>query len=87
MWQGSQSLKEKSNIFTSILLNGYGPPTGLCFDTTCEKNDPIMVGVPVYDPIMVGVPVYDPIMVGVPVYDPIMVGVPVYDPITVGVPV
>ena len=38
VWQGNKSLKDKSNIFTGVLYKNYRPPTGFCFDITC--NDP-----------------------------------------------
>ena len=34
-WRGSQSLGAASEIFTGIMYNGYGPPSGFCFDIFC----------------------------------------------------
>ena len=42
VWRGSQSLGKQTEIFTSILYNGYGPPAGFCFDQSCA-DQPIMV--------------------------------------------
>ncbi len=41
VWQASSSLGEKAKIFTGILPNGYSPPDGFCFDSSCG-DDPIM---------------------------------------------
>lgn len=41
VWQGSQNLGESAWIFTGVLPNGYGPPSGFCFDILCN-DDPIM---------------------------------------------
>lgn len=39
IWQGSQSLADESNIFTSIMFNHYNAPEGFCFDVTCHDDD------------------------------------------------
>lgn len=46
VWRGSKSgnLGKSSDIFTGVLLNGYGPPPGFCFDQFC--NDPPMMADP-----------------------------------------
>ena len=36
VWRGSTSLKESSDLFTSVLYLGYGPPFGFCFDVGCK---------------------------------------------------
>jgi lysosomal alpha-mannosidase len=41
LWQGSESLGDESLLFTGILPNGYGPPSGFCWDSTC-RDEPIM---------------------------------------------
>lgn len=41
LWQGSESLGKDAQIFTGILPNLYLPPTGFCWETTCQ-DDQIM---------------------------------------------
>ncbi|XP_045601316.2 lysosomal alpha-mannosidase isoform X1 [Procambarus clarkii] len=41
VWQGSQNLGKSAWLFTGVLPNGYGPPSGFCFDILCN-DDPIM---------------------------------------------
>ncbi|XP_030753916.1 lysosomal alpha-mannosidase-like [Sitophilus oryzae] len=36
VWRGSKSLGQSSDIFTSVLYNEYGPPSGFCFDILCS---------------------------------------------------
>lgn len=48
MWRGSDDLKEKSDLFTSILYESYCPPSGFCFDSQCS-DDPIMDDPNLYD--------------------------------------
>ncbi|XP_051165377.1 lysosomal alpha-mannosidase-like [Leptopilina boulardi] len=38
IWKGSPSLGASSNLFTSILYNLYGPPSGFCFDSLCSDQ-------------------------------------------------
>lgn len=39
LWKGSASLNPaQTTLFTGALFNGYGPPSGFCFDRGC--NDP-----------------------------------------------
>ena len=35
-------LGDTADLFTGVLLNGYNPPPGFCFDELCT-DDPIMV--------------------------------------------
>ena len=42
IWEGSQSLKELTDIFTGVTYNHYVPPPGFCFDMFCS-DQPIMV--------------------------------------------
>ena len=42
VWRGSQTLGEATEIFTSVLFEGYGPPKGFCFDEGCD-DQPVMV--------------------------------------------
>ena len=35
VWRGSASIGEASDIFTSVLYNGYGPLSGFCYDVLC----------------------------------------------------
>ena len=42
IWEGSQSLKELTDIFTGVTYSNYNPPHGFCFDQSC-KDPPIMV--------------------------------------------
>ena len=42
VWRGSASLQAASDIFTGVTYNGYGPPSGFCFDTLC-RSPPIQV--------------------------------------------
>ncbi|KAF2364115.1 Glycoside hydrolase family 38 N-terminal domain [Trinorchestia longiramus] len=41
VWQPSRSLGEAAWLFTGALPNGYGPPSGFCFDDTCS-DAPVM---------------------------------------------
>lgn len=42
VWRGSpNNLGEDAQLFTGVLYNGYGPPSGFCWDINC-KDDPIM---------------------------------------------
>jgi lysosomal alpha-mannosidase len=41
LWRGSDDLKEKSDLFTSVMYDTYCPPAGFCFDQGCS-DDPIM---------------------------------------------
>ena len=36
LWQASASLGDAASIFTGILPNGYGAPSGFCFDDNCR---------------------------------------------------
>ena len=39
LWFGSDSLSEQtSSLFTGVLPNGYNPPSGFCFDDTCDDQ-------------------------------------------------
>ena len=33
---------DQSSLFTGVLYNGYGPPSGFCFDAFCS-DEPIRV--------------------------------------------
>ena len=44
VWRGSNSLGEATEIFTGVLYNGYGSPSGFCFDEGCD-DPPIMVSI------------------------------------------
>ena len=39
VWQGSRSLKDKSNILAGVLYNKYSPPPGFCFDISCTDPE------------------------------------------------
>lgn len=41
IWQASDSLGSTSNLFTSILYDGYSSPNGFCFDVLCSE-DPVV---------------------------------------------
>lgn len=41
IWQASDSLGEKADLFTGVLYNTYQPPPGFCFDILCS-DDPII---------------------------------------------
>ncbi|XP_068205819.1 lysosomal alpha-mannosidase-like isoform X1 [Palaemon carinicauda] len=41
VWEASANLGKDAWLFTGVLPNGYGPPTGFCFDILCN-DDPIM---------------------------------------------
>ncbi|CAK8687802.1 unnamed protein product [Clavelina lepadiformis] len=42
IWRGSESLDSpNADLFTGVNENGYGPPSGFCFDTYCA-DEPIM---------------------------------------------
>ena len=43
VWRGSKSLGEPAEIFTGVLFNGYGAPSGFCFDIRCQTAVPIQV--------------------------------------------
>ena len=43
VWRGSKSLGESVEIFTGVLFEGYGPPSGFCFDIQCHDIVPIQV--------------------------------------------
>ena len=43
VWRGSKSLGEPAEIFTGVLFEGYGPPSGFCFDLQCKNVIPIQV--------------------------------------------
>lgn len=38
IWQASDSLGSTSNLFTSILYDGYSSPHGFCFDVLCSEE-------------------------------------------------
>lgn len=40
IWHGSENLGEKSDLFTGVLFNNYGPPPGFCWDILCD-DEPI----------------------------------------------
>lgn len=40
VWMASESLGDQSSLFTGVLYNGYGPPSGFCFDAFCS-DEPI----------------------------------------------
>ena len=42
VWRGSETLGQATEIFTSVLYDGYGPPKGFCFDRGCD-DPPVMV--------------------------------------------
>lgn len=42
IWDGSDDLGDDANILTGVMFQGYGPPSGFCFDDGCT-DDPIMV--------------------------------------------
>lgn len=49
LWVTSSSLsRESSSLFTGVLPNGYNPPSGFCFDDTCE-DEPIVDSADSYD--------------------------------------
>ena len=55
VWRGSQTLGQATEIFTSVLYDGYGPPRGFCFDRGCD-DPPVMVScmhmyITIYDDI------------------------------------
>ena len=64
VWQGSASLKNESDIFTSVFWGDYYAPKGFCFDPTC--NDPeINVSRTCYIQLWIWLTVTkDPILVG-----------------------
>ncbi|KAL6078171.1 carbohydrate binding [Balamuthia mandrillaris] len=39
IWRGSQSLGHETEMFTHVLYDHYGPPSGFCFE--CDNVDPI----------------------------------------------
>jgi lysosomal alpha-mannosidase len=39
VWRGSESLGQETEIFTSVMYDGYGPPDGFCFE--CDNVPPI----------------------------------------------
>lgn len=41
VWQASDNLGNKADLFTGILYNTYSPPPGFCFDIFCD-DDPII---------------------------------------------
>ncbi|XP_076058752.1 lysosomal alpha-mannosidase II isoform X1 [Oratosquilla oratoria] len=41
LWEASRSLGDEGTLFTGALPNGYGPPSGFCFDLLCN-DEPIM---------------------------------------------
>lgn len=41
MWQGSSTLGDNSNIFTSIMYDSYSTPQEFCYDVLCDKTEPI----------------------------------------------
>lgn len=41
VWQASDSLGPKADLFTGVLFNTYSPPPGFCFDILCS-DDPII---------------------------------------------
>ena len=44
VWRGNKSLQETAEIFTGVTFNGYGAPSGFCFDQRCgASNTPIQV--------------------------------------------
>lgn len=38
IWKASDSLGSSSNLFTSILYDGYSSPSGFCFDVLCSEE-------------------------------------------------
>ena len=42
IWKGSDSLGQRSWLFTGLLANVYNPPISFCFDELCG-DDPIEV--------------------------------------------
>ena len=38
LWQASENLGKAAQLFTGVLPNGYGLPTGFCFDAYCSLN-------------------------------------------------
>ncbi|KAH7644224.1 lysosomal alpha-mannosidase-like protein 2 [Dermatophagoides farinae] len=42
VWQGSDDLGNRSDIFTGMMQMGYGPPNGLDWDLVGGENDPIV---------------------------------------------
>lgn len=41
VWEASANLGKDAWLFTGVLPNGYGPPSGFCFDILCN-DEPIM---------------------------------------------
>ncbi|GAB1602915.1 lysosomal alpha-mannosidase-like [Argonauta hians] len=41
VWKANPNIGANADLFTGILLNGYNPPPGFCFDILCA-DDPIM---------------------------------------------
>lgn len=41
IWHGSPNLGASSDLFTSVLFNGYSAPPGFCFDVLC-RDEPII---------------------------------------------
>lgn len=41
VWKANKNLGDTADLFTGVLLNGYNPPPGFCFDELCT-DDPIM---------------------------------------------
>ncbi|XP_035231456.1 lysosomal alpha-mannosidase-like isoform X2 [Stegodyphus dumicola] len=39
IWETSESLGEKADLFTGVLPNVYWPPKGFCFDTLCSDEE------------------------------------------------
>ncbi|KFM74952.1 Lysosomal alpha-mannosidase, partial [Stegodyphus mimosarum] len=39
IWETSESLGEKADLFTGVLPNVYWPPKGFCFDTWCSDEE------------------------------------------------
>lgn len=48
IWRGSRNYEELSQIFTGVLYNGYGPPSGFCYDDYCA-DPPIQDDPRLYD--------------------------------------
>lgn len=42
IWHASNSLGQKTDLFTEVLYNTYYPPPGFCFEGAICRDDPIV---------------------------------------------
>lgn len=42
IWQASDNLGSKADLFSGVLYNNYSPPPGFCFDSVLCSDDPIV---------------------------------------------